>query len=522
MGQMRMSLCISAGVSAPKPAPVTMDVSYVSGMKSRVLLSACVAACVALTMTGGSAVAAAPPGPAVPTLDWSDCGDGVYQCSPAQVPLDYRHPDGLQVTLQLRRWPAAKPDSRIGTLFIYAGGPGSSGWDWVQSFATSAVQEIRDRFDIVGYDPRGVHRSQPVSCLDGPAYAAQWAVGPRSFDTAARLARKWDAACQRHSGTLLPYIGTEYQARDLDLLRAAVGDAKLTYFGGSYATYVGTVYANLFPAHTRAMVLDSGYDPEKYANDPYAYDYGQYQATEAAMNRFLGWCAKTPEQCPFAAGGTDMAGKVRRLLDALDAKPQDGVNGATMLSELTYRLNSGTRKWASLGTDLQLAQHRTGPLMYAIGQSDAAFNAVNVSVECADRLYPPGRHQLRARLAAAATDFPITAPGMAYGPPAYDQTHAPACVQWPAARLSRYDGPYNAHGSAPILISGNTGDPDTPYADSVALSHILENGHLITWAGEGHTARRKSACIESYMYEYLLRVSLPPDGTVCRDAPTPA
>ena len=110
---------------------------------------------------------------------------------------------------------------------------------------------------------------------------------------------------------------------------------------------------------------------------------------------------------------------------------------------------------------------------------------------------------------------------MAYGPPAYDQTHAPACLQWPAERLSRYTGSYRATGSAPILVAGNTGDPDTPYADSVALSQILANGHLITWAGEGHTARRKSACAEAYMYEYLLRVTVPPDGTVCRDAPIP-
>jgi pimeloyl-ACP methyl ester carboxylesterase len=472
-----------------------------------------------LVLLGAGPVGAA--APRVPVLDWGDCGDGVYQCTAAQVPLDYRRPGGTRITLQLRRWRAADPAARIGTLFVYAGGPGSSGWDWVQSFATSVPQEMRDRFDIVGFDPRGVHRSQAVSCLDGPDYAAQWA-GPKTFGTAMRHARKWDAACQDHSGGLLPYLGTESQARDLDLLRAAVGDAKLTYFGNSYATYVGTVYASMFPGRTRALVLDSAYDPQKYANDPYAYDYGQYRSTESAMHRFLDWCAATPAQCAFAtAAPGDLAAKLRSLLNELDTHPQGAVNGATMLSELTFRLNSGTRRWAALGTDLHLAESRTGPLMYAIGQSDAAFNAVNVSVECADRKYPPSRNLLRANLAKVAADFPLTAPDMAYGPPAYDQTHAPACLQWPAARLSRYTGPYTAHGSAPILISGNTGDPDTPYADSVALSHILENGHLITWVGEGHTARRKSACIEALMYEYLLRLTVPPAGTVCKDAPSP-
>jgi pimeloyl-ACP methyl ester carboxylesterase len=510
-------------------------------------LSVAVAAAVILLAAGQVSAAPLPsvadlpagglPGVAVPTLAWTDCGDGSYQCTPAQVPLDYHRPDGTSLTLQLRKWPAADPASRIGTLFIYAGGPGSSGWSWVQTFATSVTQELRDRFDIVGLDPRGVQRSQPVSCLAGPAYQAQWAQvstrsGPGAFGRALRLARQWNAACRSHSAALLPFLGTKSQVRDLDLLRAAVGDPKLTYFGGSYATYVGTVYANMFPQRTRALVLDSGYDPGKYANDPYAYDYGQYKSTEEATYRFLTWCAATPVQCSFAAGAAaptaaSLAARIQATMDSLDAAPvRDStgtvtVNGATMLSELTSRLNSGTRKWADLGTDLGLAEHRTGPLMYAVTQSDAAFNAVNVAVECADRVYPRGLTQLRNRLARVAADFPLTAPGMAYGPPAYDHTHAPACLQWPAARHSRYTGSYRAHGSAPILVFGNTGDPDTPYADSVALAHILENGHLVTWAGEGHTARRKSACAEAHMYEYLVRLTLPPAGTVCRDAPMP-
>ena len=474
-----------------------------------------------LALPGGAT--AAP----VPTLAWTDCGDGQYQCTPAQVPVDHRHPDGARLTLQLRRWPASDPARRIGTLVVYAGGPGSSGWEWVSTFATSAPPEIRDRFDIVGLDPRGVRRSQAVSCLDGPDYRAQWARAvPPSFDTAVRLAREWNATCLAHSGGLLPHIGTAAQARDLDLVRAALGEEQLTYFGGSYATYVGTVYANMFPGRTRAMVLDSGYHPGRYANDPYAYDYGQFRSTEAALHRFLGWCAATPERCAFAGPtAAALATKVHAILDALDADPVRDpagavlVNGATMLSELTSGLNGGTRQWVTMGANLHLAESRTGPLMTPVGQSDAAFNAVNVAVECADRRYPPGLAQLRARLARVAADFPLTGPRMAYGPPAYDQTHAPACVRWPAARHSRYPGPYRAGGSGPILVSGNTGDPDTPYADAVALSRILTHGHLITWAGEGHTARRKSACVAAYMYEFLLRVTAPPAGTVCRDAP---
>lgn len=480
------------------------------------------------------------PGVAVPALAWTPCADdAAYQCAPASVPLDYRRPAGPTITLQVRKAPATDPAARLGTLFLHAGGPGGSGWGWVSSFATSSPADIRAKFDIVGYDARGVQRSSPtLACLDTPAYRRQWAQTsttptPGAFDTAVRLAAEFGAACRANSAGLLPYVGAEFQARDLDLLRAAVGDPKLTLFAESYATYVGTVYVNLFPSRTRAVILDAGYDPHKYANDPYAYDHGQYLATESALFRFLDWCAANPSGCPFAASApgsttTSLAGRIRAILASLDADPirdaagNVSVNGPTTLSELTFRLNSGTRRWAALGADLLAAESRTGPLMYEIPDSDTRFNAANVSVECADRVYPKSLPLLRSKLAKAAADAPLTAPGMAYGPPAYDQTHAPACLQWPAERRSRYTGPYSGRGSSPVLVVGNTGDPDTPYADSVALSQTLDNGHLLTWEGEGHTARRKSLCAEGHMYAFLTDLTVPAAGTVCRDAPIPA
>jgi pimeloyl-ACP methyl ester carboxylesterase len=515
--------------------------------KARAVAAAATAGVLAASVAAGPAFAQEAdlpagglPGVAVPVLNWVPCADNAaYQCAPAQVPLDYRDPGGRTITLQVRKAPATDPAKRIGTLFLHAGGPGGSGWGWVSSYATSSPAEIREKFDIVGYDARGVQRSTPtLTCLDTPTYQAQWAQvtttpTATSFDTAVRLAREFDAACQANSAGLLPFVGAANQARDLDLMRAAVGDRKLTLFAESYATYVGTVYLNLFPKRTRAVVLDAGYDPDKYANDPYAYDHGQYLATETAMYRFLDWCAATPAQCQFAAAvpgstTTGLAARIRAILTDLDTDPiRDAagriiVNGATMLSDLTFRLNAGTRRWSVLGTDLRSAESRTGPLMYVIPDSDTRFNAANVSVECADRVYPQSLQVLRAKLARAAADAPLTAPGMAYGPPAYDQTHAPTCVQWSAKRRSRYTGPYNAAGSSPVLVVGNTGDPDTPYADSVALSRVLDNGHLVTWEGEGHTARRKSLCAEGHMYAFLLDLMIPPDGTVCRDAPIPA
>jgi hypothetical protein len=199
------------------------------------------------------------PGVAVPVLNWTPCADdATYQCAPVQVPLDYRNPVRGKITLQARKAPSTDPSKRIGTLFLHAGGPGGSGWGWVSSYATSSPADIREKFDIVGYDARGVQRGTPtITCLDTPAYREQFAQvsttpTPTSFDTAVRLGREFATACQANSAALLPYVGAEYQARDLDLMRAAVGDPKVTLFAESYATYVGTVYVNLFPKRTRA------------------------------------------------------------------------------------------------------------------------------------------------------------------------------------------------------------------------------------------------------------------------------
>ncbi len=513
---------------------------------ARAVAAAATAGVLAVPLTAGPAFAhdgaALPagglPGVAVPVLNWTPCADdAAYRCAPAQVPLDYRNPARGTITLQARKAPSTDPSKRVGTLFLHAGGPGGSGWGWVSSYATSSPAEIREKFDIVGYDARGVQRSTPtVTCLDTATYREQFAQvsttpTPTSFDTTVRLGREFAAACQANSAALLPYVGAEYQARDLDLMRAAVGDPKITLFAESYATYVGTVYLNLFPRRTRAVVLDAGYDPDTYANDPYAYDHGQYVATEQAMFRFLDRCAANPSTCAFALPGSttaSLAARIKAILTGLDTNPiRDAsgrvvVNGATMLSELTFRLNAGTRRGAARGTDLLAAESRTGSLMYVIPDSDTRFNAANVSVECADRVFPNSVALLRAKLARAAADAPLTGPGMAYGPPAYDQTHAPACLQWPAERRSRYTGPYRGQGSSPVLVFGNTGDPDTPYADSVTLSRTLVNGHLVTWEGEGHTARRKSLCAEGHMYAFLVNLTVPPTGTVCRDAPIPA
>jgi pimeloyl-ACP methyl ester carboxylesterase len=489
----------------------------------------------AVTVPASAAEDASPPGGLpgiqVPSLSWKDCtnNDNGFQCATAQVPRDYRNLGRGSLSLNLIRHLATDSTHRIGSLFVNPGGPGNSAADFVSSVVNRLPAEAASRFDVVGFDPRGVAKSGQVTCMTADETQQVWAgvsasVQPGAFERGQRAAEQFNAACQTRSGDLLPYIGTEYVARDMDLLRAAVGDKKLNYFGVSFGTFIGTVYANLFPTRIRVMALDGAYDPEAYANNPYKYDYGQYVALEGALNRFLDWCADSPD-CRFGHG--DPVAAYDALVSDLDDNPvrdahgQVVANGATLTYRVMFALNGGRLGWPGIAKDLSAAQQRGGSYVDPIG-SKSNFFAANVSVECADRVYPPSKLLLRYRLALSTASAPRTGPVIAYGPPGYDHSHANTCQQWPAKRASRYAGPWKAHGSAPILVVGTTGDPDTPYQDAVTLAATLENGHLLTFVGEGHSGAAHSSCSQAAEVAYLIDLTMPQDGARCTDDPPPA
>ena len=471
--------------------------------------------------------------PAVPELGWSDCRGG-FECARALVPLDHRRPGGRRISLALVRRPATDPDRRIGSLFMNPGGPGGSGIGFARGFYNELPEELRRRFDIVGFDPRGVGRSTPVRCWSTSRYRRAFA-NARARSSRAALprtlseGRSFGRACRRASGELLPYVGTEYVARDLDLLRQAVGDERLSYFGFSYGTYIGTVYADLFPSRVRAAALDGGYDPRTYANDPYAYDRGQFIALGGSLDRFLRWCDRAPRECGFGRGRAGRA--LDRLVARLDTRParvrEPGgsatVNGFALLYSVSFVLNDGHAGWPSLGADLERARtRRSGPLVEgAVSKSLFEFLSQNTAIECADRAYSRSTTLLRRRLAAHAGLGSRLARVFAYGPPGYDHSHGATCAQWPAPRASRHAGPFTAAGSDPILVVGTVGDPDTPYPDSVALASTLENARLLTFAGEGHTGFGRSRCVTDHVTAYLIEGDLPPPGARCADEPPP-
>lgn len=467
------------------------------------------------------------PGVAVPKLSWVDCGDPGYQCATADVPLDYHNPGAGTISLALRRHVAGDPARRIGSLFVNPGGPGGSGVGFVSSVVKTMPEEIAARFDVVGFDPRGVGKSRAVQCWSAEEMQREWAEVPAqwrpgAFERGQDSAARFDAACQARSGDLLPYIGTEFVARDMDLLRAAVGDDEISYLGVSFGTMIGSVYANLFPRRIRALVLDGAYNPETYANDPYTYDYAQYVELEGALNRFLGWCADDRTACQFgdpARGGP--AAAFDALVSDLTDRPvrnesgQVVANGASLVYGLMMQLNGGRAAWPAIADALrQAADHRDGPALRPVSRF-AEFFAPNVAVECADRVYPPSTLELQARLALDVAAAPRMGPIAAWGPPGYDHSHANACQRWSAPRASRYAGPWSAPDSAPILVVGTTGDPDTPYRDAVALTSMLENGRLLTVDGEGHSGFGHSQCARDTETTYLIELAAPPTGTTC-------
>jgi pimeloyl-ACP methyl ester carboxylesterase len=470
------------------------------------------------------------PGVTVPRLSWTGCDNG-FQCATAQVPRDYRNPTAGTIPLSLKRHLATDPAHRIGSLFVNPGGPGGSGADFAGTVSAGLAQ-VANRFDVIGFDPRGVARSGQVSCLSADETQQTWAGVPAwwrpgAFERGQRYAARFDAACQARSGGMLPYIGTEYVARDMDLLRAAVGDEKLNYLGVSFGTMIGTVYANLFPTRIRAMTLDGAYDPEAYANNPYKYDYGQYVALERSLDRFLHWCAGDGRKCGFGAS-QGPAAAFDALVAALDEHPlRDAkgkiiATGATLTYGVMFALNAGRRAWPRLGLELRrAADQRVGVLLEPSG-SAADFFAANVAVECADRIYPPSKLVLRVNLALAAASAPRMGPVAAWGPPGYDHSHANACQQWPAKRASRYAGPWHAEGAPPILVVGTTGDPDTPYQDAVTLAGELDNGHLLTFVGEGHSAIGRSSCARAAAVAYLIDLRVPQAAAHCDDDPPPS
>ena len=458
-------------------------------------------------------------------LTWTSCQDGLT-CAWLTVPLDYANPSGTTVRIRVAKASATGPTAtRQGSVVINPGGPGGSGVDFTAYVAQSIAADVAVQFDIVGFDPRGVGQSAPITCLSG-RQTTVWLEQDGSPDTAAeetrlmKLAAAIPSGCLSRSPRLARHVGSENTVRDMDILRETLGDPLLNWLGYSYGTYLGTLYAESFPDRVGRMVLDGALDPSL---DAMQVSHGQSRGFQKAMTRFAADCARR-SSCPFAGGTSAVLASINRLLDGLDQRPMQTstrrvLTQAQALTALFYPMYS-TQLWPALRQALgqaaedngdgmlaiaDYANDRTGPNTYGSNMTSAFY-----AIACWDMPRPPGAAGLRAAATRWSADarVPELAVAMAWG-------NAP-CNQW-FGHSTRKPGPASTTTTAPILVIGTTFDPATPYWWAVALSEQLPTSRLLTYHGDGHTAYGSgSRCIDQTVGAYLLTGAMPAKGTTCR------
>ena len=453
---------------------------------------------------------------------WSDCEDG-FECARVAVPLDYADPGGETIELALVRLPAADPAQRIGSLLVNPGGPGGSGLDYARGAPDQIGAAVLERYDMVGFDPRGVGESTPLRCQDD-AQTDEFLAADGSPDDAGEeqrlveLSERLSQLCAASpEARLLPHIGTENVARDLDVLRAVLGDETLTYLGKSYGTFIGATYAQLFPERAGRLVLDGAVAPDLTEGQLLA---DQAAGFELALNAFVDDCVPRPD-CPLGNDRETALETFDALLAEIDSEPlgssgdrevTQGLASIGVIAPLYDNVNG----WPILRRVLQLGLAGIGDGFLALAdlytdREDGRFvsnsNDAIYAVNCIDRPAQGGADAARAAVPALEQASPRFGSYIAWG--------ALPCATWPVAPIGEPEA-ITAEGAPPILVVGTTRDPATPYSWSQRLADQLSSGVLLTHDGDGHTAyKRGSACIDDNVDRFLLDGTPPAEGTTC-------
>jgi pimeloyl-ACP methyl ester carboxylesterase len=454
-------------------------------------------------------------------LRWEECGE--FQCATARAPLDWDDPAVDEIELALIRQPAH--DEKLGSLLVNPGGPGASGYSFVADSIDFAVTEaLQDRYDIVGFDPRGVGRSTAVSCfepadLDRLLYGIPGGnPGSNQWITAQNeLTHAFGQACLANTGPLLANVDTLSAARDLDLLRAVLGEDQLDYLGYSYGAYLGATFAETYPDHVGRLVLDGAVDPSLSDG---AVALAQAQGFERALRSYLAACMPAAT-CPFQGTVDDAMAMVRAILDAVAKNPIPSTDGRSLGAETLL-----------IAIAAPLYNAETWPVLDSIfttvlaGQADVALSIADGyygrtpegeytgnqtealrAINCLDYEYQNNVSVMKEEGRELSRVAPYLGPYLAYGDL--------ACLSWPF-KAERPRAPVTATGAAPILVLGTTNDPATPYEWAVALATQLESGILITRQGEGHTAFNKgNACVDATVEQYLTEGVVPAADVMC-------
>lgn len=453
---------------------------------------------------------------------WKDCEDG-FECTTVEVPLDYSKPSGDKLGISVIRLPAQDSSDRIGSLLTNPGGPGGSGVDFVRQVGRAFGADLRNRFDIVGFDPRGVAGSDPVRCNTGAQLDDFFSTDASPDDEQETRAlgtegEEFAQNCETKAADKLPHVGTVNAARDMDVLRAALGDDKLTYYGASYGTYLGAFYAEQFPKNIRALVLDGAVDPTLSSTELLIE---QAKGFETALRAFAEDCVANG--CPFGDSADAVVTRIGDLLDDIDKKPLTSTRDDREVTESLAVMGIARslyvkEYWPVLRQALTKAINDSdGTILLGLAdemvdrKADGTYSNqtdANMAVNCVDKPAPQKLAAYGKAAAEAEKSAPRFGPFVVWG--------GVPCVYWPTQSAPE-PKPLTANGADPILVIGTTRDPATPYKWSENLADQLSSGVLLTFEGDGHTAYLQgNACITNAVDDYLVTTDPPKDGTTCR------
>lgn len=472
--------------------------------------------------------------PSIQAISWRDCEDEARQANPAlpvtlriecgtiKVPRDWeaaedgRPSDGRTFDIAMMRVRSTRQTDRIGSILVNPGGPGGSGIEYL-TYATPRLTGLLGRFDMIGFDPRGVGESSPVKCISDADLDTSFGYEPdpvseADFQGMVALARHIAETCGSEFGDDLRLFATEQAARDMEAIRAALGEEKLNYLGYSYGTLLGGVYAQLFPAKIRAMVLDGAVDPQQ---GPIAGSEGQAKGFERAFTNFATWCSDNTRACPIAP---DARKAVLSAIDTARRSPVRGTDGRRATAGWVFYAVVSTlysqEAWPFLARGIDELLDGDPEVVFLLADSYAdrdetgrysnLFDANN-AVNCADSDEYPTVAEIRTFQADWRKKYPLFGAPLAVG--------LLNCAVWPAKKDPYPVGP--ATGSPPIVVVGTTGDPATPYESTAKLAQMLGTGTVLTWDGEGHTAYPETACIREAVEDYLIALTVPAEGLTC-------
>ena len=482
-------------------------------------------------------------------LTWTDCPDGAtgtaFKCATVTVPLDYDHPQGKTITVALKKLPSTSSSPR-GSVFLNPGGPGGSGISLINAqaglYTSGGLSGVLENYDVIGFDPRGIGQSTPITCwspddvqamMAGRAEAPSQLTPGSATDIVAKGSRE-AAACQKYTEVpeILDHMDTRSVARDMDVMRALVGDRDLNFFGYSYGTYLGAVYTELFPDNVGRVVLDSAMDPTLSRQEAFE---GDAAAGEQILRTYI---ESQQGQAGFPLSGTtdEAVAQLAAFLDGLDANPLTVSDSVTPLDRtktvnaISKLVNSSPDKWPLLNEGLTQAMNAHDGT--ALAKSAASLSGNSAPPPTTEKQVVEQLRGLKAFSANRCLDFPDTGNEASWDTAlasyrhdypvfhsALPQTDA-FCHGWGhTSKTKAVD--VDVEATNPMLVIGILHDPNTPYPWSQALVSRIRNSHLLSVDMYGHGATGRNACTSAKVSDFLVNGTLPSDGEVCAADPEP-